>query len=233
MNKVARLAVCSSLALVGGCSTAQIAVPPSLAAGAERLQITGMGFGEKGTFALASSSGSFYRQNLSGRHRHFSSSPERVTTFFGASGYEVSGPDFNGSVAASCNHFERESGTRTYSITVEPFEYRCRFTRNGAPLAAELILHAAPRAVGPFTTETRIGHLVIASRQIDIQPIHHSPGLKIPTSEPLGYRFVVEGGDVGAIDLNGERKTIYVPDAGADREAVLIASLALSVLWKS
>ena len=33
--------------------------------------------------------------------------------------------------------------------------------------------------------------------------------------------------------MNGERKTIYAPANGPVREAVLIGSLALSVLWKS
>lgn len=233
MSKIARLTVACSVMVLGACSTAQIAVPPNLAAGAEQLQITGMGFGERGTFALASSSGTFFRQALSSRHRDFRGSTERVTTFTGDSGFEVQGPDFTGSVAASCTHFEREAGTRTYSVTVAPFQYRCRFMRNGELLVDELVLHAAPRAVGPLNAETRIGRATIGGRQIDIEPIHHSPGLKIPTSEPLGYRFVSADGDIGAIDLNGERKTIYAPRTSADREAVLMASLALSVLWKS
>ena len=233
MKKIVRLAVSCSFIGLGACTTAQIAVPPNLAAGAEQLQITGMGFGERGRFALASSSGTFFRQALSSRHRDFRLSPERVTTFSGDSGFEVQGPDFTGFVAASCNHFEREAGTRTYSMTVAPFQYRCRFMRNGQLLPDELVLHVAPRAVGPLTGETRIGRVTIGGRQIDIEPIHHSPGLEIPTSEPLGYRFVSAGGDIGAVDLNGERKTIYAPRTSADREAVLMASLALSVLWKS
>ena len=233
MRKIVGLAAICPAVFLTGCSPAHITVPSGLSSAAERIQITGMGFGEHGTFALAASSGIFYRQALSNRHRVFRSSREHATTFYGDSGFEVQGPDFNGLVGASCNHFEQETGTRTYSVTVEPFQYRCRFTRDGRLLAGELILHAAPRAVGPLTAETRIGRLTIAGRSIDIEPIHQSPGLKIPTSEPLGYRFVSENRDIGAVDLNGERKTIYAPRGSSEREAVLIASLALSVLWKS
>ena len=83
-------------------------------------------------------------------------------------------------------------------------------------------------------TDTRPKALVeVGGRTYGIAPIHTSSQLKIPTAEPLGYRFVADAGDVGAIDVNGERKTIYAPAGGPDREPVLIASLALSVLWKS
>lgn len=233
MRKSTYLAVSCLAAILAGCSAAHIAAPANVAGGAEQLQITGMGFGERGTFALASSSGSFYRQALSSRHRNFAFSPERVTTYRGDSGFEVKGPDFAGAVVGSCSHFEQEVGTRTLSVTQTPFHYRCRFFRDGQLLAGELLLSAAPRAVGPFTAETRVGLLTLGERAIEIQPIHDSPNLKIPTSEPLGYRFVAANQDLGAIDLNGERKTIYAPRGGADREAVLMASLALSVLWKS
>ena len=71
-------------------------------------------------------------------------------------------------------------------------------------------------SVGPLTAETRVGRLTLGGRVIDIEPIHKSPNLEIPTSEPLGYRFVGTNQDLGAIDLNGERKTIYAPRGGAD-----------------
>ena len=233
MRKSIYLAISCSAAVLAGCSEVHIAAPANVTGGAEQLTITGMGFGERGTFALASSTGNFYRQALSSRHRDFGLSPERVKTYHGDSGFEVKGPDFAGAVVGSCSHFEQEVGTRNFSVTQAPFQYRCRFFRDGQLLHGELLLSAAPRAVGPFTAETRVGRLILGDREIEIQPIHESPNLKIPTSEPLGYRFVSANQDLGAIDLNGERKTVYAPRGGADREAVLMASLALSVLWKS
>ncbi len=140
MRKVIYLAISCSAAVLVACSAAHIAAPANVPGGAEQLQITGMGFGERGTFALASSSGSFYRQALSSRHRDFALSPERVTTHHGDSGFEVKGPDFAGAVVGSCSHFEQEVGTRTFSVTQAPFQYRCRFFRDGQLLDGEMLL---------------------------------------------------------------------------------------------
>ena len=87
---------------------------------------------------------------------------------------------------------------------------------------------------GPLLAETRMGRMSLGGNQIEIVPIHNSHGLKIPTSDPLGYRFLSGGRVIGAVDLNGQRKTIYVSRTSPDeRQAVLIGSLALSVLWKA
>ena len=48
---------------------------------------------------------------------------------------------------------------------------------------------------------------------------------------PLGYAFEANGRQVGAVDLNGTKKTIYAPPSGPERELVIAASLALSILW--
>jgi hypothetical protein len=230
MLKLARVAVCSLAASLGACAIAPIALPTELAL-AERLDITGMGFGERGRLAVGASSGTFYRHSLKNRRRDFGS-PGRITSYAGDSGFDVQGPDLAGSVMASCIHFEQEVGTRSFSVTTEPFSYRCRFMRNGTNPSGELLLHSAPRAVGPLLAETRTGRMSLGGNHIAIEPIHTSPGLKVPTSEPLGYRFLSGGRVIGAVDLNSERKTIYVPRTSPDeRQAVLIGSLALSVLW--
>ena len=232
MSVTGRLALCFSILALAACSAAPIAVPPQLA-GAERLEITGMGFGERGSLAIGNSSGTFHRQALENRRRDLDSYPARVTTFVGDSGFEMRGPDFRGSVAAACKHFEQEAGTRGLSVTTEPFHYRCLFMRDGQFIPGELVLHAAPKAAGPLTVETRTGRFSIEGKEIAIEPIHHSPGLRVPTGDPLGYRFVSANRDVGAVDLNGERKTVYALGSGDEREAVLMASLALSVLWRN
>ena len=215
-----------------GCTEARIAVPAQLAASAEPVQLTGMGFGQRGKFVLGASSGTFTRHSLSARApQPFMA--EDFTSFFGDGSFSVAGADFAGRVEADCRFLESEADTGPATVTTIPFRYKCTFSRDGKPMDAGLILHAAPRRVGPLLAETRIGRLVLEGRTVGIEPIHHSPQLGIPTSEPLGYRFVRDGRDIGAIDLNGERKTIYAPRNGADREVVLMAGLALSVLWRS
>ena len=217
---------------LGGCTAASIEVPSALAATAQRVELAGMGFGQRGDFTLGASSGTFTRHALSASDPQILGSDE-ITSFFGNGGFSVTGADFDGRVEGECRYLEAEATDGSASVTTIPFHYRCNFSRDGRPLKASLVLHAAPRAVGPLTAETRMGRLEIDGRIFRIEPIHRSPQLGIPTSEPLGYRFVAASGDVGAIDINGERKTIYAPANGPDREAVLIGSLALSVLWKS
>lgn len=230
VNRVVVLAIMAG-ALVS-CTEARIAVPAELAATAEPLQLTGMGFGQRGKFALGGSSGTFARHSLSARTSE-PFIPEDFTSFFGDGSFSVTGADFAGRVEADCRFLESEADAGPATVTTIPFRYKCTFSRDGKPMDAALTLHAAPRRVGPLLAETRSGRFAYAGRTVGIEPIHHSPQLGIPTSEPLGYRFVRDGTDIGAIDLNGERKTIYAPRSGADREAVLMAGLALSVLWKS
>lgn len=217
---------------LGGCTAASIEVPSALAATTQRVELAGMGFGQRGDFTLGASSGTFSRHALSAGEQQILGSDE-ITSFFGDGSFSVRGADFDGRVEGECRYLEAEATAGPATVTTIPFRYRCSFSRDGHPLRASLILHAAPRAVGPLTAETRMGWFEIDGRNFRIEPIHRSPQLSIPTSEPLGYRFVAADSDVGAIDMNGERKTIYAPASGPDREAVLIGSLALSVLWKS
>ena len=230
--RVLGFGICLLAAGLAGFTAARMDVPTGLAASAPPIQLTGMGFGQRGSFQLGASSGTFVRHAMSATNDPPFRSDD-IKSYFGNGSFEVAGGDFNGTVAGHCRYLEAEADAGPATITTVPFRYSCSFYRNGQPLPGRLLLHAAPRAVGPLVAETRVGTFEVGGRTYGIVPIHNSPQLKIPTAEPLGYRFVADAGDVGAIDVNGERKTIYAPVSGPDREPVLIASLALSVLWKS
>jgi hypothetical protein len=231
MSNLRVAAAVIAIAFLGACSTAPIALPAGLAATTQPLHLTGMGFGERGSFALGASSGSFVRHAFTGEKRvPFSST--RLTRSVGDGSFRVQGADFAGTVEGTCAYSEDELGSGGVSTTVSPFDYQCEFLRDGQPILARLALRAAPMAVGPLTAETRAGEILIGGRTIHIEPVHHMAGHRIAAGEPLGYRFVADGRDIGAVDLNGERKTIHAPFDGRDREAVLMASLALSVLWR-
>lgn len=74
--------------------------------------------------------------------------------------------------------------------------------------------------------------MLLFDRQlIGIRSIHRFEGGKVPAATPLGYAFSVDGREIGAIDLNGPDKTVFVPRDPRLREAVLAASLALSIFW--
>lgn len=227
-----RFVVAVALTLTGmlmGCASAPIALPEGLAGSTEALPVTGMGFGEQGRFALGESFGTFVRHKYRSGAQHVPSATG-LTHAFGDSTFRVSGPDFGGVVEAVCTYGETAINVGV-EATVRPFQYSCRFSRNGAPLSAGLVLRTVPRAAGMLTTETRAGEFFLDGRSIQIEAIHESPNMIVAAGDPLGYRFDRNGRPVGAVDLNGERKTIFAPIERADREAVLLAGLALSVLW--
>jgi hypothetical protein len=64
-----------------------------------------------------------------------------------------------------------------------------------------------------------------------VHSIHRDGGGGLPSPNALGYSFSVDGREIGAVDLNGLNKTLYVPSTGPDREAVIAASVALSTFW--
>jgi hypothetical protein len=106
------------------------------------------------------------------------------------------------------------------------------FHRNGRPMAAELVLADPKPALGTLHGRAeRFGRLYIEGREIAIRSIHRDErgGLATPTA--LGYMFEAGGREVGAIDMNGPDKTLYVPRDPQLREAVIAAGLALSIFW--
>ena len=234
MNGLTKILALSLLAgAASGCSTARIALSPHLAAATEPLALTGMGYGETGRFAVAGSSGSFTRKAL--ESRQLAPFTDDATTHYrGGGSYSISGPDVAGTVSATCRYHEDEVDAGALVTTVERFRYRCAFARDGRPIDADLRLAAVPRSPGKLlSAATRAGRLRVGGQTLMIEPIHHMVGTRLPSGDPLGYRFIRDGREIGAVDLNGERKTVFAPRHGPDREAVLIGSVALSILWHS
>ena len=185
-------------------------------------------FGETGRFELGRSSGTFSRRSY-GVQRADPLSKSRQTRAFGHVAFNVSGSDFRGAVSGHCRHLEGDVGTSRLQVTDLPFRYRCRFSRAGQPLDAELLLDAAPLPTGLLLAESRAGEMRMNGRVFHLQAIHHSPAFAVRSGDPLGYRI----GNIGAVDVNASPRTIFAPVEGPDREAVLLAGVALSLLWTS
>ena len=85
MRVVVMLVAAEALA---GCSAARIAVPPQLAAVTQAVELTGMGFGQRGDFILGNSAGTFTRHALSAT----SEKPfieDSVSSYFGDGSFSV------------------------------------------------------------------------------------------------------------------------------------------------
>jgi len=203
---------------------AQIAVPATLAASTEQIVLAGMGGSDRGSFRLGASEG------------HFTRAADRYGDDFatfnsGGGTFSVTGPE-TGAISAECAFDQSDAEIGIATLPVERFLYRCRFQEGGRPIDASLVLEEAPRSPRRLLSQvSRAGTLHFGGRIYGIRAIHEFQGGSLLSGTPLGYSFDTDGRAIGAVDLNGLDKTIYTPRGGAERQAVLIGSLALSILW--
>jgi hypothetical protein len=223
--KMMNLAVSAVLAAgLGGCvREARMATPSALAADGERLELSGMGGGTSGSFSLAGASGRFTRSAESvswpGAKRNR-----------GGGSFELSAGE--GQLAGECRFRRGEAVAGPIAVTTRPFAYACDFFRGGRPIDAELVVGEARESAGSrLSKEERRGTLFFEGRRYDLRSVHKDAGGGLATAAPLGYLIEAEGRPVGAVDLNGTNKTLIAPRDPAEREAVIAAGLALSVLW--
>lgn len=215
----------AAVALTGCIGEAQIASPVTASAAVERLELRGMGGWTRGDFVIGSSHGTFVRSAARG-------SLFGLVDKVGGGRFTLGGPLVAGTLSGGCDFNEEEVKLgRGVSLTTRPLLYRCGFDRDGRRIDADLVLEAAHDSPGAMIGYQRKGMLFYEGQRIGVRSIHRSEGGKVPTATPLGYAFNVGGREIGAIDLNGLNKTLFVPRDPRLREAVLAASLALSIFW--
>ena len=227
MKVMRRFALVLGAALAGGCvHDARIAMPAEVEARTQRIELTGMGFGERGDFHLGSAPGTFTRRSLQTRLDDF------YVQNIGSGSFDVAAAPGGGRLSGRCGFHEEEFGTGGLVAAGMRLAYGCEFARDGAPLLGGLLLKEVPTSRSILAGRTRAGELEIGGLTIQVRAIHDMAGGRMPTGTPLGYAFHRDGRQIGAVDLNGGNKTIFAPvEPGPEREAVLLASLALSVFW--
>lgn len=223
---IALASAVAAVALAGCVRDAQIAVPSDLRAGSERIEVTGIGGFQRGTFRLGASQGSFRR---SAGQEAFD---DGYVSNAGSASFNVDGPELGGPLSADCGFQQGEIDAGIAILPADRFTFHCGFHRGSEASKGELILRAVPRSPGRLLSGiSRAGELNFEGRRIGIRAIHDMEGGKLPSGTPLGYMFDIGGRQIGAVDLNGGDKIVYAPPPGPEREAVLAASLALSILW--
>lgn len=214
-------------AVLGGCvSDARIAMPGDPKADTEVLKVAGMRGWQDGRFRLGASEGRFSRR---------ATKTKVFNTFVrnaGGGSFEVMGPELGGTAGGRCGFDEREIDTGMAVVPNGRLTYNCVFHRDGRPVPGGLMLAEVPNGTGILAGRTRAGEVRLNQLTVAIRPIHRASAGGLPTGTPLGYAFDIGGRQIGAVDLNGTNKTIYAPSRpGPERDAVLMASLALSVFW--
>ncbi len=202
---------------------AEMARPAALAS-ATSTPITGIGGGEKGAFAVGQNTGSFQRTATK-------------LSFFdlfnmrdGGANFTLQGADFQTGLQVACTMRERTVTIDVVAFKPGPMALGCDVRSNGqvAPVMLEV-----QEAAADFTNrEQRRGRVMVDGAALEIRSVHEIAGSPLPTAAPMGYVFERNGVAVGGVDLNNGPAVFEAPGASvADRKAVLLAAVALSVFW--
>ena len=210
------VAVSLGLAACAGLPTARMALPASLEAAAPK-PFEGLGAGRSGRFTLDGQPVSFRRTgdalSVFDRLRL-----DRVSV-------EFEHPEAQG----RCDGRATAVTAGIVDTPVQALQLGCRFTGR---VAGELRL-MEPRLAGAGTRQAREGRATFGGIVIDIRSEHALAGTPLPLSQPAGYRFIIQGRDVAALDLAGG-KPVLRSAAGLEpalRAAVTQAALALGLLF--
>jgi hypothetical protein len=202
---------------------AEMARPASLTT-ASATPITGIGGGERGSFAIGQNSGQFERS-------------AQELSFFGlfnmkdgGVNFSLQGADFAQGLQAACTMRERSVTIDIVEFKPAPMALGCDLRLAGQPAPAVLeIQEAAP----DFTNrQQRRCVVMIDGVRLDIRSVHDMDGGILPAAQPLGYVFERDGVAIGGVDINGGPAMIETAGlTPADHKAIMLASVALSVFW--
>ena len=223
--RVGLIAATLTAAVLAGCSVvreARMALPPAVARDGDALPLTGMGIGRSGDFRLAEAPGRFTRSadrlNIAG------------STFIGRTG--ASSFALAGGLAGDCRYRESELNAGVISLKSDRLALRCRFSRDGRPLAAELLIDADEGAFGRLDGGARrIGLSWYDGAEITVRSVHRDRAGGLPTPTPLGYVFEIDGAGIGAVETNGPDRVVHLPRDARYREAVVAGALAIATFW--
>lgn len=208
--------------------TGMAAVAPN----GQSVNLRGVGWGQKGRFELPElgTKGVF--------RRTAGSSGRGEVDYTGTVDFTLEGSREQPAITGQCRYHQGTSdfrdrivpGVRVETTVLDlPFTYICRFLRDGQEIGT-LMLDRAPGAVIDLRTLRR-GEVQVGGARLDLRSVHTFEGSKMPAEMPLGYLMATKDGDVGAAYLNGGTRRLILPTAGDQREAALLASLALALLW--
>ncbi len=213
----------TALSACGMIKPAEMARPAALQA-ASSTPITGIGGGETGAFTAGQHKGSFKRS--ASRLSFF----ELYNMRDGGSAFGLSGPAFAKGVDASCTMKERSITIDIVEFKPAPMGYVCDFRAEGQKMVAALeVQESTP---GLTNKHERRGRVMVEGAVLDVHSVHEIAGSVLPVSAPIGYVFERNGVAVGGVEINGNPVMFEAPGASeADRRAILLAAVALSVFW--
>lgn len=226
-----KLLLISAALLAAGCAAirpAQMALPAGLEARTVAASIDGLGGGRSGSFTIARNEGSFTR------------SADRLALFdelavfnWGGAGYTVRGADFAAPVSARCKLRQATATLGVVEFRPKKLAYECDF-EGAAPFnTARLSLQESATAVGTLGRAERRGRITVGGTVLALRSVHDLVGSPLQLAFPIGYVVEQDGQPLAAVELNGTVPQLRLPTSAPaeTRQAVLVAALALAVLW--
>lgn len=209
---------------------ARMALPADLQATSIRLEATGFGGRNKGTYSLGGYRGQFTR----GESRLGIIDPLYVSNK-GKSSFTLEDASGRVLMTASCR-----MGKGTVTIGVVTFDpkkmaYTCDFHGIDAEAGARLVL-GQPKRDGMkekfLAKDRRRGEATILSEHFIIDSVHEYAASKFSSQAPLGYLIASDNAVVAAVDLLDWNPIVFInPEATESlRKATLAVALALAVL---
>ncbi len=201
-------------------------------------ELRGIGWGQTGNFTLASS-------GARGNFRRGAETYERdeLKAQSGTVDFSVAGPGIHGKLSGSCGFEQETVGASAKvkrgvwidaSVLAAPYVYTCLFFRDAEPIG-ELSLERVPGRTMDIRT-LRSGTVRTGGVPLALQSVHTFEGSRMPAEMPLGYTMARAaddraGPELAAAYLNGNTRYLVLPRQPAEREAALLASLALALVW--
>ena len=220
---LAAAAVAVSLSACAAIRPAEMARPAGLQS-ADATPIFGIGGGETGNFTAGQNNGAFSRSAM--RLSFF----ELYNLRDGGATFSLTGPDFAAGLEARCVMKERSVTINIVEFKPAPMAFGCEFASGGQKLPA--VFEVQEAAPGLTNRQERRGRVMLDGAALDIRSVHAIAGSVLPVSAPIGYVFERNGAAIGGVEINGDPVMFAAPGANtADRRAILLAALALSVFW--
>ena len=204
------------------CLVAYAALPPTRMAlpadleTARPLPLEGLGAGRSGRFVLEGQAVTFRRMG------------DVLSVFDSLRLDRVSVEFEHAGAKGRCDGRAAAAKVGIVDTPVQPLALNCRFT---GPVPGELLLKE-PRLADAGARQAREGQATFGAVAIDIRSEHALTGSPLPLAQPAGYRFMIQGRDVAALDLAGGTPVLR-RTAGLDegmRTALTQVALALGLL---
>lgn len=222
------LAGCLAATAAAAFAPARMAQPPALAAGAEIIEVRGVGSGSTGRFVAGPFSGAFRRDDT--RLGVFDPLIERRR---GAVSFDLAGPDINGTLTVDCAVRSVALNAGPVSLEPQPTQLSCSVQHEGRVIPASLTAQTVREGLaGAFGRETRRGRIALDRTVLTIRSEHRLQGSGLGLAAPAGYVFEADGAAVGSVEITGRPRIRVAANADpAVRRAVVAGALALGLMW--